>query len=219
MQSKSKSAKHYFDQVPKEWDTLYSHENRFLFFLNKLLRSGLYERYKLTFENCGEIKGARVLDIGCGTGRYSMEFAKRGASNVVGIDFAPAMVEFSQQKAKEMGVADKCNFVCGDFMSFNFKDSFDIIIALGFFDYIEEPKALFDKIGTVAKGRFLASFPQDSLIMGTQRKIRYHLKKCPLYFYTYEWLDNLYKHAKFKQHIIIPIKSINKGYFGIGINS
>ena len=100
MQSKSKSAKHYFDQVPKEWDTLYSHENRFLFFLNKLLRSGLYERYKLTFENCGEIKGARVLDIGCGTGRYSMEFAKRGASNVVGIDFAPAMVEFSNKKQK-----------------------------------------------------------------------------------------------------------------------
>jgi 2-polyprenyl-3-methyl-5-hydroxy-6-metoxy-1,4-benzoquinol methylase len=219
MNSKPDGVKDYFDSVPKEWDILYSHENRLMYIFNKWLRHGLYERYRLTLENCGEISGARVLDIGCGTGRYSIEFAQRGAKRVVGIDFAPAMIAFSQQKAQEMGVADKCEFICGDFLKQTFAEPFDIIVAIGLFDYIADPGSLVNKIAALTKGRFVASYPADSLIMGKQRKIRYFLKKCPLYFYTHEKIAQLYKKANFIRYEIIPIKSINKGFLGVGVNS
>ena len=73
MENNTDGAQKYFDSVPKEWDAFYSHENRFMYTINKLLRKGLYERYRLTFEHCGDLSGTKVLDIGCGTGRYSIE--------------------------------------------------------------------------------------------------------------------------------------------------
>jgi len=93
MKSERKEAQKYFNKVPGQWDALYSHENRLKYAINKWLRKGLFRRYKLTFEYCSDLTGARVLDIGCGTGRYSIECAKRGAGRIVGIDFAPSMIK------------------------------------------------------------------------------------------------------------------------------
>ena len=40
--------------------------------------------------------GARILDIGCGAGRYSKEFLKMGCE-VVGIDISPNMIDFTKE--------------------------------------------------------------------------------------------------------------------------
>jgi cyclopropane fatty-acyl-phospholipid synthase-like methyltransferase len=204
----------YFDSVPKEWDSFYSHENKFMYVINNLLRKGLYERYRLTFENCGDLSGARVLDIGCGTGRYSIECIKRGASRVVGIDFAPSMVEFSRKMAHEMGVSDKCEFICGDFLKYSFEEEFDIILALGFFDYVKEAGPVFEKISRLRPRKFVASFPKPTAIWSFQRKIRYYwIKKCAVYDYSLEQLQQLFKEAPFSDFKIIPC---GKGFLGIG---
>ena len=47
--------------------------------------------------------GARVLDVGCGFGRHSVELAQRGY-HVLGIDPAAAMIEAAEQSARESGV-------------------------------------------------------------------------------------------------------------------
>lgn len=213
MKSDTTGAQKYFNRVPKQWDALYSHESRLRYFINKWLRKALYMRYKLTFEHCGDLTGARVLDIGCGTGRYSIECAKRGASKVVGIDFAPLMVAFSQKTAEQMNIADKCKFICGDFLSNQFEESFDIILALGFFDYIKEPEPLFKKVSQLKPRKFLATFPKFTPIWGVQRKFRYYwIKKCPIYNYTEEQLEHLYREASFPYYQIVPC---HRGFFGI----
>jgi ubiquinone/menaquinone biosynthesis C-methylase UbiE len=206
----------YFDKVPKEWDTLYSHESKIRYAINKWLRKGLFERYRLAFENCGDLTGAKVLDIGCGTGRFSIECAKRGAKRVVGIDFAPSMVEFSRRMAEKMGVSDKCEFIRGDFVTQKFNESFDIVLALGFFDYIKEPGPVLKKIGQMSPRRFLTSFPKFSCIWGIQRHIRYYwIKKCPIYYYTSEQISHLCKDAGFATTDIVESK---RGFFCIGKN-
>jgi ubiquinone/menaquinone biosynthesis C-methylase UbiE len=154
----------YFDRVPKQWDALYSHENRFRYIINRLLRKGLYERYRLAFEHCGDLSGARVLDVGCGTGQYSIECAKRGASRVVGIDFAPSMIEFSRKVAGQMNVADQCEFICDDFLTCSFEGPFDVVLALGFFDYIRDAGPVFKKVGELSPRKFVASFPKFNLV-------------------------------------------------------
>jgi SAM-dependent methyltransferase len=206
-------AQKYFDSVPKQWDAFYSHENRFMHLVNHLLRKGLYERYRLTFEHCGNLSGTRVLDIGCGTGRYSIECSKRDAAHVVGIDFAPSMIEFSQIIAQEMGVADKCVFICDDFLAHQFGERFDIVLALGFFDYIEEPGPVFKKVAQFRPQKFVASFPKFTTIWGIQRMIRYRwIKRCPIYNYTAKRLEHLYQQAGFKRYQVIPCY---KGFFGV----
>ena len=47
---------------------------------------------------------ARVLDIGCGTGRHSIEFARRGFA-VTGFDFSPAMLDQARKAADDAGTA------------------------------------------------------------------------------------------------------------------
>ncbi len=163
MKSESEQAQKYFDKVPAQWDALYSHENKLKYLINKWFRKGLFLRYERTFEHCGDLSGASVLDIGCGTGRFSIECAKRGAERIVGIDFAPSMIEYSRTVAKQMGVAEKCEFICDDFLSHQFDKSFDIVLALGLFDYVRQPEPIFKKVATLSPRKFIASFPKFTL--------------------------------------------------------
>lgn len=51
--------------------------------------------YRLDFfgpamvEACGDVNGLEALDLGCGSGYFSREMAKRGAKGVVGVDLSP----------------------------------------------------------------------------------------------------------------------------------
>jgi SAM-dependent methyltransferase len=213
MVSEITGAQRYFDRVPKQWDAFYSHENRFMFLINNLLRKGLYERHRLTFEHCGDLSGKTVLDIGCGTGRYGIECIKKGAIRVVGIDFAQSMIDFSRRIAKQMKVDDKCEFICDDFLTHQFEGRFDIILALGFFDYIKDAELIFKKIAMLNPHRFIASFPRFTSIWSLQRAIRYYwIKKCPIYNYSKEQLEQLYRKAPFQDYLIIPC---GKGFLGV----
>jgi len=205
-------AKRYFDRVPRQWDAFYSHENRLMFLINNILRKGLYQRYQLTFQACGDLTGKSVLDIGCGTGRYSIECAKRGAKKVLGIDFAPQMIEFSQNISKQMNTDKTCSFICDNFLTHPFDESFDIILAMGLFDYIEDPAPLFKKIAELKPSLFIASFPRFTPFWGIQRKIRYNIiKKCPIYNYSHDQLTKLFTDAGFTSFTITPYK---RGFIG-----
>jgi SAM-dependent methyltransferase len=48
----------------------------------------------------GELRGVRVLEVGCGTGRLAAALAEREAARVLAVDLSPAMVE----RARELGV-------------------------------------------------------------------------------------------------------------------
>jgi malonyl-CoA O-methyltransferase len=58
----------------------------------------------ITLNFIGDVKNQKVLDIGCGTGRYCMLLTKRGAK-VVGIDPSPRMLEYANRK-----ITPNCRF-------------------------------------------------------------------------------------------------------------
>jgi malonyl-CoA O-methyltransferase len=51
-----------------------------------------------------DLSGARVGDIGCGTGRYALDLARRGPAAVAGIDLAPEMLQAARRKARHAGI-------------------------------------------------------------------------------------------------------------------
>lgn len=71
--------------------------------------------------------GARVLDVGCGFGRHSIELSRRGY-RVVGIDPAPAMIEAARAGAEAAGVMPEFYQMSGE--SFVSDEEFDAAICL-----------------------------------------------------------------------------------------
>jgi len=82
-----------------------------------------------------EWAGRTVLDVGCGTGMLAREVAARGASRVVGVDYAaPAIAE-----ARSQPHPDIVEFVTADIMSWTPPCPFDVIVTLGTMEHLDEP--------------------------------------------------------------------------------
>ena len=71
--------------------------------------------------------GAAILDVGCGTGRHSVELARRGYK-VTGIDLSAEMLKEAREKAKAVGV--KVNWIRADATDFKLPGKFDAAICL-----------------------------------------------------------------------------------------
>ena len=82
------------------------------------------EWLRLISELSGASKGCRVLDLGCGTGRFSLPMARRLELNVTGADASREMLEKAKQKDSDSIV----DWVLADAASLGFSPcSFDVI--------------------------------------------------------------------------------------------
>jgi SAM-dependent methyltransferase len=69
----------------------------------------------------------RTLDLGCGTGRHSLELTRRGFS-VVGVELLEANVEVARAAAAEQSL--DVEFVQADLRDLTFENEFDIVLSL-----------------------------------------------------------------------------------------
>ncbi len=72
-------------------------------------------------------KGARILDVGCGTGRHSIELAKRGFI-VTGIDISPGMLAVAKRKAEEANL--QIDFIEADATTFETSNTYDAALCI-----------------------------------------------------------------------------------------
>ncbi len=72
-------------------------------------------------------KDARILDIGCGTGRHSIELTKRGYS-VTGIDLSESLLRRAREKATQQNI--KVDFQRQDARNLSFVGEFELVIML-----------------------------------------------------------------------------------------
>jgi ubiquinone/menaquinone biosynthesis C-methylase UbiE len=71
-----------------------------------------------------------VLDIGCGTGRFTIPMAEK-VSHIVGFDMSEAMLTQAQNKAKKAGVDSKITFQRGDAEKLPFEsETFDVVTSM-----------------------------------------------------------------------------------------
>lgn len=96
-----------------------------------------YEREVFTQGTIGECdfiekeiagnKELKILDIGCGTGRHSIELARRGYP-VTGIDLSESMLEKAREKARAQNL--HVDFQVHDARKLHFSGEFDLAIML-----------------------------------------------------------------------------------------
>lgn len=119
----------YFDRTAlKAWEQLTS--NAPVGRIRATVRAGR-ERMRSTLMGClpQDLRGARVLDAGCGTGALALDAAARGAE-VVAIDLSPALVNVARERMQALlaahPVAGRIEFRSGDMLD----------PALGGFDHV-----------------------------------------------------------------------------------
>lgn len=203
------SGKGYWDEVAQEFDTFYGEEKGILRrVIDNVFRKGMTERFNLALEECKNVNGKKVLDIGCGSGRLSVELAKRGAY-VVGIDFSPKMLNMASLAAKKQGLEDKCTFIQNNFVNHVFNEHFHISIALGFFDYTKDPVILLEKVKSLTTEKCIMSFPSKFAFQVPIRMIWLRSRNCSVYFYTRKGLNRLLS----ERFTRFRIKDISALYF------
>ena len=131
---------------------------------------------------CGNVVGKRVLDVGCGSGRYAVELARRGAQ-VVGIDFATPMLDVARDAAERSQVAVSCRFEEADFLEWCEPHHFEICLGIGFFDYTAEPERFLERVRGVTLEKGIFSFPIRWTVRTLTRWMRLRLNRCPVFFY------------------------------------
>lgn len=85
--------------------------------------------------------GTRVLDVGCGVGRWSSLLAARGAL-VTGMDLSPTMIAEANRRAAANGVANRCRFLVQDLAQLDAGDQFDLVIGVTVLQHILDADSL-----------------------------------------------------------------------------
>ena len=97
------------------------------------------------------LEGRRVLEIACGTGRFTTMMADRGA-DVVGLDISAAMLQQGRAKARAAGISDRLEFLRGDAGRLPFPDDhFDTVVAMRFFHLADDPVGFLSEMRRVSR--------------------------------------------------------------------
>ena len=196
--AKKADQKSYWDGYAQKFDAIYSHrKSRLGNILDKIFRRDMYQRFAFSMRESEPVASRTFLDVGCGTGWYSLELAKRGARKVVGIDLSARMLKIARERLEEKDVVD---FLEADFMEYEPGVAFNVVIAIGLMDYLEDPFPALKKMRAWTKDKCILSLPRAGTARTMVRKARLKLKGCPVYFYSPEKVDRLLKETGFKDY-------------------
>jgi ubiquinone/menaquinone biosynthesis C-methylase UbiE len=204
MQSDPEMVERYFHNSAPQFDALYDETRDFSFYVNRLFRSALYKRVQITLDELRERQDYSVLDVGCGSGRNAFLFERAGASRVVGVDFARGMIDLAEQRKASQMLNGRCEFICADVFSHKFSGKFDVVVALGVFDYTKDPRELLSRMIKLSANKVIGSFPCPSLFRAPFRKFRYTLKNCPVYFFSRRELRGICADVGLREYKLVP---------------
>ncbi len=176
---------HFHDDAER-FDAIYDEKKGVVArFIDNYWRGVVQKRLELNVEKLKPFAGKKILDVGCGSGRFCIAFAQHGAEKVIGVDFANAMIEIAEKLAVEAGVGDRCEFVVGGFPDAidESEGPFDACTGNGFFDYVEDPVPIITRMRELTKGKLILSFPKAVEWRVPIRRVRFWLKGTPLFLY------------------------------------
>lgn len=123
------------------------------------------ELQPIILQYCGIFEGAKVLDVGCGTGFFSRYLAmgEQGVQ-VTGLEYEESFVEYAKADAEKRKL--NISFQQGDAHNLPFEDeTFDVVTSHTFLTSVSEPeKALREMIRVCKKGGTISSITAMSFV-------------------------------------------------------
>ncbi|MEK7083487.1 MAG: class I SAM-dependent methyltransferase, partial [Patescibacteria group bacterium] len=100
-------------------------------------------------------KGKIVLDAGCGTGELAYLIAKKGAKQVIGVDYSQEAIALAERTYRMPNL----KFICNDIDSI--KGRFDVITTLGTIEHTDDPLSVLKRLKNMLmqKGSLIVTCP------------------------------------------------------------
>ncbi|CAD6446656.1 b9ec185b-151d-488c-9e76-f9a31870d8f9-CDS [Sclerotinia trifoliorum] len=143
--------KYIYDHIQKPYDYI------------RTASIALIERENIHTTITPHIRGARILDLACGSGFYTSSFVPWGAASVLGVDISPVMIDRARQHSRFEEDSGSISFIHAD-CSIPRKyegGPFDIVFAAWLLNYAPDRENLVSMFRNVEMnlkegGRFIA---------------------------------------------------------------
>lgn len=186
-----KNVREYFEEISRKFDSYYREDAETGGVVGKVAhvvfrKPGMVRRFEATFSFLGDLEGKSILDVGCGSGIYSIEIAKRGGFPT-GVDVSPEMIDLAKENAVSAGCADRCRFIVRDLKELDpAEGAYAAVLAIGLFDYIApaEQRSVLDKLLSMTDAEVIATFPKRWVPGAIARRIWFMTKELDVYFVT-----------------------------------
>jgi SAM-dependent methyltransferase len=194
----------HFRKKAFSFDHLYDEEHA----IQRLLRPGLFNRRELALAVARELGEPAVLDVGGGSGRVGELLLEQGALRYVDVDLSDTMLGLARERLGRFG--DRVELLQADFLTAALEGPFDLVLALGYFDYVQDAGRHLRRMRELCRGDVVASFPRWTWTKGPIRKLRYEvINNCPIFDYTEKGLRQLFAESGFTQ---IDLRRGKSGY-------
>jgi ubiquinone/menaquinone biosynthesis C-methylase UbiE len=181
----------YFEKRAEAFDRLYTRSSPATWWL----RRGPRRSRQLAASVVARHSSPSVLDVACGPGRVAEAVLEAGAATYVGVDFSPHMLELARAR---LGRFESVELLEGDFHDLELARRFDVVLALGLFDYLEDPRRAASWMHAHTGRTLVATFSRRDRIKTPIRRFHYELiHRCPLYFYREADAEALLRAAGF----------------------
>jgi ubiquinone/menaquinone biosynthesis C-methylase UbiE len=171
--------------------------------------------YALLRKLLAKKKGAKILDVGCGTGKSTLPLLKVGKSvHIVGVDHDVAMLREAKKYAKEYdlpieykkGTAEKLPFT---------KESVDVVTVGTAFHWFANKKALKEMQRVLVPGGLLFVYwtmekPTTAPTVGLDVYLKYRWKRTPYHLRDIDFVSELFKKAGVKKVKTLAIPYLAK---------
>jgi 2-polyprenyl-3-methyl-5-hydroxy-6-metoxy-1,4-benzoquinol methylase len=182
----------YFNREAQRFDAIYEDQKPLVSrIVDRAFRSVVVERFHLICNLAPMPCAWTVLDVGCGSGRYALALAGAGASRVVGVDVAASMIELARQQAQKTGMEERCEFHTTPFLDFATGERFDVVVATGYMDYLEDPLPHLRAMVKMCRGRLFISVPKRFEYRVPIRKARFAIEHGYVRFYGRREFESL----------------------------
>lgn len=117
----------------------------------------------------GDVAGLRVVDLGCGTGRYLSHLVQKGAS-VTGLDFSQGMLNQAREKLPENAPVVLKQADLGERLPLN-DASCDLVLSSLVLEHIVDPRQFFSEVHRICRpgGRAVLSTMHPAMFLRNQQ--------------------------------------------------
>ncbi|MET0795176.1 MAG: methyltransferase domain-containing protein [Polyangiaceae bacterium] len=175
-----RSASAFWSARAKQFDGYYELKH----WWDHLLHRPLQIRHDAAMAMVHSLHAPVVCDVGCGSGRQLEAALEAGASRGVGIDVSAEMVRLARDRLVRSGCAERVSIHTGDVLDWQPEEQFDLVWALGVFDYEKTPGPLLKKLHSLSRGHALFTFRRAWAFRSPFRKLTYQLRGQPIYLHT-----------------------------------